>query len=96
MQVLSGIMRSVAHSADERPVRPGARVALLVNSLGGTPALELGVVAAAAVRLARQRHEVCSWDRKTSIVMVIAPLPSCCLPGQNLISTEDCSGKLCA
>ena len=51
-------MQSVAHSAASRPVRPGARVALLVNSLGGTPALELGVVAAAAMRLAKQRHQV--------------------------------------
>jgi len=58
VQVLSGIMESVAHSAERRPVRPSARVALLVNSLGGTPALELGAVAAAAVRIARQRHEV--------------------------------------
>ena len=58
MQVLRGIMESVAHSAEHRPVRPGARVALLVNSLGGTPALELGVVAAAAVRIARQQHQV--------------------------------------
>ena len=51
-------MHSVAHPADQRPVQPRSRVALLVNSLGGTPALELGVVAAAAVRLARQRHQV--------------------------------------
>ena len=61
MQVLSGIMHSVAHPAGEWPVQPGARLALLVNSLGGTSALELGVVAGAAVRLARQRHQVLSW-----------------------------------
>ncbi len=51
-------MHSVAHPAAQRPVQAGSRVALLVNSLGGTPALELGVVARAAVRVARQQHQV--------------------------------------
>ena len=50
-------MSSVAHPAGQGPVRAGQRVGLLVNSLGGTSMLELGVVAHAAVRLARQRHQ---------------------------------------
>ena len=53
-------MHSVAHPDEQQPIHSGSRVALLINSLGGTPALELGVVANAAVRLARQQHQVSS------------------------------------
>ena len=57
-QVLEAIMGSVAHPG-RPPLAPGDRAALLVNSLGGTPALELAFVANAAVRLARSQHQVC-------------------------------------
>lgn len=56
-QVLEAIMGSVAH-AGRPPVAPGDRVALMVNSLGGTPPLELAVVSNAALRLARTQHQV--------------------------------------
>lgn len=56
-QVLDAIMGSVAHP-ELKPLATGDRVALMVNTLGATPPLELAVVANAALRLARSQHQV--------------------------------------
>ena len=50
-------MGSVAH-VGVKPLTRGDRVALMVNSLGATPALELGVAANAALHLAHSLHGV--------------------------------------
>ncbi|KAF8059368.1 hypothetical protein HT031_005173 [Scenedesmus sp. PABB004] len=61
---LVGVMmeRLVAAPATASLFAPGARVALLVNSLGATPALEMGVVARDALAAA-EAHGVCEPRR---------------------------------
>ena len=50
------VERLLAQIADDRSLRAGDRVALLVNNLGGTPSSELSIVAGSALRYLGARH----------------------------------------
>ncbi|MFL9870828.1 dihydroxyacetone kinase family protein [Paraburkholderia megapolitana] len=57
------VERLLGQIADDRSLRAGDRVALLVNNLGGTPSSELNIVAGAALRYlgARQLQAERAW-----------------------------------